>query len=146
MIVFLLPQILREVFRIVGHVLDDSLLHWELRALVRGIAFELLLKHWSWSSQAIETEEMVNDMVVEPNLVEEDVVLLGHVLTITSENCRLIYLMILLEKLGNLGCRIFSRGIEVNDTRVFDRQMDLVWGSHILACWCSSPLFKARCA
>jgi hypothetical protein len=146
MVVFLLPQILCEVFRVVSHFLDGSLLHWELRALVRGIVFELLLKHWSWSSQAVETEEVVNDMVVEPNLVEEDVVFLGHVLTVPPGDCRLIYRVILLEKLGNLGCRIFGRGIEVDDARVFDRQVDLVRGSHILGYWCSSPLFRACCA
>lgn len=78
MIVLLLPQILPEVIW-VGHVRHGGLLKGILRSLVLRIAFVLLLDHGSGSTQAIEGEQMMDNVVVEPFLVEEDVVFLGHV-------------------------------------------------------------------
>jgi hypothetical protein len=79
MVVFLASHVLCEVF-CVTHVRDISLLDGELGALVGGIAPVVLLDHGSWSAQGVQSEKVVDDMVVKPSVVEEDVVYLSHVL------------------------------------------------------------------
>jgi hypothetical protein len=73
MIVFLVVKIFLEIFR-VAHVRSRSRLY-DI-TLVVCIFFVALLDYFSRSTEAVEGEEMVDNVIVKPIFVEEDVVFL----------------------------------------------------------------------
>jgi hypothetical protein len=80
-----LPHKFFKLFR-VCHVLDNFRCNRLLGDLVRSIFLELLLNYRSWSTQPIETKNVVYYMIVESGTVKENVEILSISYQFSSEH------------------------------------------------------------
>ncbi len=96
--------------------------------LVTGVRIVMFLDNGCWSSNTVQTEEMMHDVVMKPGLLEIYMVFLCHVLNECSAGVSWgSYIMVFLQQLRGQGSSFIILRFVLDYPCIASSEVDLAW-------------------